>query len=224
MSETQLPRPRVALALGRGITPEGESNSATDTNAVCAFRLLERGMADLLVLSGGYSAMMPAPPPEGFREARNMLRAIEDYAEKHPAARRCLEASRKAGLIILEERSGDTLTNMTETKALLARASYTGGTIMPVSVPHAGKRALYAARKVFGHPWEIGPYHASDYAFPEGLGERRKVILQEAFLLGEYMRGLRRIDDGDHEAVLAWHGPWQERTRSRFATLAQASA
>lgn len=214
--------PVVILAMGRGIGPDGESNPATDANAVAGYRLLDDGEGDILVFSGGYSWMMDRPPAGGRREADNMMAAAAEWVRTElglgslPIYINRVRTER----IIPERDSIDTVTNMVCSKLLLAEKDIAAGTLVPVSIPGTQLRSGYIARKVFGPDWAVAPSRVSAYDAPGGALEQAKVRAQEAFTLSQYVRGLCRVRDGDHEAVLAWHRLWLAGMRRHLGLAA----
>jgi uncharacterized SAM-binding protein YcdF (DUF218 family) len=172
----------VVVALGGGITAEGEPQPATAARARRAAELYRSGRAQRIVMSGAYG-MYDAPPPR---------------AEAAAMAEIAVAAGVPPGRITAETRSRDTIGNIWVTKPLLGQPAGLG-VIVVTSDWHAA-RVQYLTQVIWGPGYRVAVEPVTGEASTRPPEE---IARWEAGLLAAARRWFATIRPGDDAAIAA---------------------
>ena len=194
----------VIVALGGGITRDGEPLPATAARARRAAALYRAGRAHRIIMSGAYGMFDPPPP----RAEAMAMAQIARAAGVPPDA------------IAVEARSRDTIGNIWFTKPLLAGRGWRR-VIVVTSTWHA-PRVRYLAQTIWGpsYTMAIEPVTREPSTRPP-----EEITTWEAGLLAVSRRWFATIGPGDDTAIAAVlareHPIYASHPRTTLAELAQ---
>ena len=182
----------IAVALGRGSGAEGTQSIARKTAV-----LWLSGKVDYVMACGRWSVF--DTNQNEFTEAAEM-RAI------------MIGLGVPADHILFEDRSRDTISNMTCAKQVMARKGIKSTDVVFVTIRHAEPRILFLGRKILGRGFNIATT-TSDYDFPlspteeaDYVSEERKVRLLTRtslmFIPGSQLAVIQAV-------VRLWHPGYQ---------------
>jgi uncharacterized SAM-binding protein YcdF (DUF218 family) len=191
------------VALGGGITAEGEPGAATVARARRAAGLYRSGRAARIVMSGAYGMYDPAPP----------------RAEANVMAEIAVAAGVPQGSITAETRSRDTIGNVWFTKPLLGGPA--GQVVTVVTSDWHAARVRYLAQVIWGPGYQVAVEPLADET---GTRPPQEIARWEAGLLAvsrRWLAGVRPGDDAAVAAVLAREHPvYADHPRTTLAELA----
>jgi uncharacterized SAM-binding protein YcdF (DUF218 family) len=179
----------VIVALGGGITADGEPQPATVARAVRAAALYRSGRAQRIVMSGAYGMYDPLPP----------------RAEATAMALIAATAGVPAGSITAETRSRDTIGNIWFTKPLLGGPG--GQRVIVVTSDWHAARVRYLTQVIWGPGYRVAVEPVTGQLTTRPPAE---IARQEAGLLAvarRWFAGIRPGDDAAIAAVLARDHP-----------------
>lgn len=196
-------RADVVVALGGGITADGEPRPATVARARRAAGLYRSGRAARLVMSGAYG--MYDPPPS--------------RAEATAMAEIAVAAGVPPGSVTAETRSRDTIGNIWFTKPLLGGPA--GQSVTVVTSDWHAARVRYLARVIWGPGYQVTVEPLADEA---GTRPPEEVARWEAGLLAVSRRWFAAVRPGDDAAIAAVlardHPVYAAHPRTTLAGLA----
>ena len=193
----------MAVALGGGITAEGEPRQATVARARRAAWLYCSGRAARIVMSGAYGMYDPLPP----RAEATAMAEIAVAAGVPPAS------------ITAETRSRDTIGNIWFTKPLLGEPA--GQSVIVVTSDWHAARVRYLAQVIWGPGYRVTvePLAGETALRPPGETAR-----WEAGLLAVSRRWFAAVRPGDDAAIAAVlardHPVYADHPRTTLAELA----
>jgi DUF218 domain len=179
----------VIVALGGGITADGEPRPATVARALRAAALYRSGRAQRIVMSGAYGMYDPPPP----------------RAEATVMAQIAAAAGVPRASITAEARSRDTIGNMWFTKPLLGGPG--GQRVIVVTSDWHAARVRYLTRVIWGPGYRVAVEPVTGEAAtrpPEEIGCWEAGLLAVA---RRWFAGIRAGDDAAIAAVLARDHP-----------------
>jgi uncharacterized SAM-binding protein YcdF (DUF218 family) len=179
----------VIVALGGGITADGEPRSATVARALRAAALYRSGRAQRIVMSGAYGMYDPPPP----------------LAEATAMAQIAAAVGVPAASIAAEARSRDTIGNIWFTKPLLGGPG--GQRVIVVTSDWHAARVRYLTRVIWGPGYRVAVEPVTGEAAtrpPEEIARWEAGLLAVA---RRWFAGIRAGDDAAIAAVLAREHP-----------------
>lgn len=172
----------VAVALGGGITADGEPRPATVARARRAAALYRAGRAQRIVMSGAYGMYDPPPP----------------RAEATAMAEIAVAAGMPPGSITVETRSRDTIGNIWFTKPLLGEPA--GQRVIMVTSGWHAARVRYLTQVIWGPGYRVAVEPTAGEASTRPPEETAR---WEAGLLAVSQRWFAAIRPGDDAAIAA---------------------
>jgi uncharacterized SAM-binding protein YcdF (DUF218 family) len=193
----------VIVALGGGITADGEPRPATVARARRAAALYRSGQAQRIVMSGAYGMYDPSPP----------------RAEATAMAQIAVAAGVPAGSITTETLSRDTIGNIWFTKPLLGDPG--GRRVIVVTSDWHAARVRYLTQVIWGPGYRVALEPVTGETSTRPLEE---IARWEAGLLAVSQRwfvGIRPGDDAAIAAALARDHPvYADHPQTTLAELA----
>jgi uncharacterized SAM-binding protein YcdF (DUF218 family) len=193
----------VVVALGGGITADGQPEPATVARARRAAELYHSGRAARIVMSGSHGMYDPPPP----------------RAEATAMAEIAIAAGVPAGSITAETRSRDTIGNIWFTKPLLGGPS--GQAITVVTSHWHAARVRYLAQLIWGPGYQVAVEPPADETSTRPPEE---IARWEAGLLAVSRRWFAAVRPGDDTAIAAVlardHPAYAEHPTTTLAELA----
>jgi uncharacterized SAM-binding protein YcdF (DUF218 family) len=193
----------IVVALGGGITADGEPRPATTARAGRAAGLYRSGRAARIVMSGAYGMYDPPPP-------RTEATAMTEIA---------VAAGVPPGSITAETRSRDTIGNIWFTKPLLGEPA--GQAVTVVTSDWHAARVRYLAQVIWGPRYQVAVEPLADEA---SMRPPEEVARWEAGLLAVSRRWFAAVRPGDDAAVAAVlardHPVYADHPRTTLAELA----
>lgn len=193
----------VVVALGGGITADGEPRPATAARARLAAALYRSGRARRIVMSGAYG--MFDPPPR--------------RAEAAAMAEIAVAAGVPAGSVTVEDRSRDTIGNIWFTKPLLGEAE--GHPVIVVTSGWHAARVRYLTGLIWGPGYRVIVEPLTGETSTRSPAE---IARWESGLLAVSRRWFADIRPGDDAAIAAVlardHPVYADHPRTTLAELA----
>jgi uncharacterized SAM-binding protein YcdF (DUF218 family) len=184
----------IAVALGRG-----PGSEATRSVARKACRLYLDGKVQYVLFSGRWSVF-----------------SSQDYASNEALDMRqvAYELGIPEAAILMDEWSRDTVSNMVGTRRALRKAGFYQAHLVVVTIPYAGRRAMYLARKVLGNNFTFD--HAeSAYDFSYSPTEEADLTYEERKIFWITRASLALAPTGNLRVIAwilrLWHPGYQRR-------------
>jgi uncharacterized SAM-binding protein YcdF (DUF218 family) len=172
----------VIVALGGGVTSDGEPLPATAARARLAAGLYRSGRARRIVMSGAYGMFDP-PPLRTEAMAMAQIAVAADVPEED---------------IAVEARSRDTIGNIWFTKPLLAEHRWRH--VLVVTSGWHAPRVRYLAQTIWGPGYLVA---IEPVTGETGTRPREEIAIWEAGLLAVSRRWFATIRPGDDAAIAA---------------------
>lgn len=170
----------VVVALGGGITADGEPQPATVARARRAAALYRSGRARRIVMSGAYGMYDPSPP----------------RAEATAMAEIAVAAGVPSGSVTAETRSRDTIGNIWFTKPLLGEPA--GQRVIVVTSGWHAARVRYLTQVIWGPGYRVA---VEPLAGETSTRPPEEIACWEAGLLAVSRRWFAAVRPGDDAAI-----------------------